>query len=282
MSDKDDGKGGGAGKGGPDAGARQNLNELTQEVLALFMRRVADAVARTGVSTIDPGALESIAERMSRGEDPALQKIYDRKWERLQDSFEHAFWARMRKYPLERLIVSRFENKLAPRDEAPTRGVNLSRRVIPAMIGALHQMIGPDLFNEYEDRARNLVEAVRSLEGDGAAWDKLYQHPQADVLVNDILVYIARYFTDVPKRRHWMIGYMERSLPSAKTEAEKEWSFGDHEFHLLIGALYEQLGRQLDQPEIRARHVKRYGEENVQLVEEVLSALAHDRRSVAA
>jgi hypothetical protein len=274
--------GAGAAKGGPDAAARKNLNDLTQEVLALYLSRVADAVARTGVTTIDPHALESIAERMARGDDPALQKIYDRKWDRLQEGFEHAFWARMRKYPLERLIVSRFEHTLTPRDRAPTPGRTLSRRVIPAMIGALHQMVGPDLFNEYEERARNLVEAVRSLEGDGAAWDKLYQHPQADVLVNDILVYIARYFTDVPKRRHWMIGYMERSLPSAKTEAEKEWAFGDQEFHLLVGALYETLGQQLQHPEIRARHVKRYGEENVLLVEEILSALAYDRRNLAA
>ncbi|MEQ8603423.1 MAG: hypothetical protein RIB45_08885 [Marivibrio sp.] len=280
MSERDRDHDGGSAKGGPDQAGRQGLNELTQDVLALYMRRVADAVARTGVTTIDPQALESIAERMSRGEDPALQKIYERTWERLQESFEHAFWARMRKYPLERLIVSRFEHKLAPRDEAPAPGETLSRRVIPAFIGALHQMIGPDLFNEYEERSRNLVEAVRSLEGDGAAWDKLYQHPQADVLVNDILVYIARYFTDAPKRRHWLTGYMERSLPSAKTESEKRWVFGDREFHLLLGALYEQLEAQLQKPEIRIRHVKRYGEENVQMVEEALSALARDRRHV--
>lgn len=276
-----DGKGGGPEKGAEKSAGHDSLNRLTREILQLFMHRTSDAMARTGVTAVGPEELEKIAERIGRGEDPALAQIYERNWERLQHSFEQAFWARMRKFPLERLIVATFEPLLVERGQDPAPDRNLSRRVIPATIGALHQMIGPDLFEEYESRARELVEAVRTLEGDDGAWDRLYHHPQAQILVNDILVYIARYFTDVPKRRHWMIDFMDRSLPAAKSEGERRWTFGDAEFHLLVGALYAGLAQQIDDPSQRARHARRYGEENVVLVEEVLAALEHDRREVA-
>lgn len=257
------------------------LVQLTQDVLQLFMQRIADGVARTGVSAIDTHTLQQIADNFARGDDPILRKTLSRGWTRLEAEAEQAFWARMRKYPLERLIVSRFEDRLTPRDAAPIAGRNLSRRVIPATIAALHQMVGPDLFDEYERRARDLAESVRALEGDGAAWKTLYRHPQADALVNDILVYIARYFTDAPKRRQWMVGFMDRNLPSTKTDAERAWRFGDAEFHLLIGGLYAALKAQLADPAHRARHVKRYGAETVLMVEETLAALEHDRRQVA-
>ncbi|MBP5857054.1 hypothetical protein KAJ83_08540 [Marivibrio halodurans] len=263
------------------ATGHEGLSRLTTEILDLFMNRVSDAVARTGVSTIDPEALQQIADRIARGRDPALAMIYERNWGQLQQTFEQAFWARMRKFPLERLIVSTFEPLLAPRDAAPVRGRTLSRRVIPATIGALHQMIGPDLFEEYEARARDLVEAVRTIEGDEGAWPRLYHHPQAQILVSDILVYIARYFTDVPKRRQWMVDFMDRSLPAAQNDSERDWAFGDREFHLLIGGLFGALALQLEDPAQRARLVRRYGDENVRLVEEVLTAIDRDRHAIA-
>ena len=257
------------------------LHRVTQDVLSLFLERVADAMARTGVTTVGLEALDVIAARFARGEDADLQAIVAQGWDHLEEAFEAAFWARMRKYPLERLIVSRFEQNLPPRGEAPVPGETLSRRIIPALNGALQQMLGPDHLAEYEARARELVEALRRSEGEGNEWKALYDHPQADLLVTDILVYVARYFTDMAKRRDWLVAFMDRNMAAPRTDAERAWTFGDREFHMLMTALYRPLGEALADPEPRGRMVTRYGEANVALVEHVLEGLAEDRRALS-
>ncbi len=256
------------------------LHEVAQNVLSLFLERVGDAMARTGVTTVDPDALDAIAARFSQDKDTDLQAILAEGWEHLEEAFESAFWARMRKYPLERLIVSRFEDKLPPRGEPPVPGRTLSRRIIPALHAALQQMLGPDQLADYEGRAHALVEALRRSEGAGNEWRALYGHPHADILVTDILVYIARYFTDVPKRRDWLVAFMDRNMAAPHSDAERAWRFGDREFHMLLAALYRPLGEALAAPEQRERLVMRYGEANVALVEHVLDALAADRRAL--
>ena len=57
-----------------------NLNRLTQEILQLFLTRLGEETKRTGGAQNDPDVLRAVADRIARGEDPALKKVYERNW----------------------------------------------------------------------------------------------------------------------------------------------------------------------------------------------------------
>lgn len=255
------------------------LGSMVDEVLDLFLRRLADKAAETG-GRLQANDLQAIIDRFRGRQDADLDVIVSRNWNTLQGTFEQAFWASMRKFPLERLIVARFSSLLANRGQAPVQGKTLSRRVIPAFTQALHQMIGPELFEEYENRARQMVEAHQDQMGEEFDWEIVQSDQSARTLVNDLLIYIARYFTDVAKRREWMKGFFDRTMANAKDERERAWIFGDIEFHLLMSALYAELASVVADEESRAVLRERYGDGNVAALEQLLAGLAQDRKRV--
>jgi len=152
--------------------------------------------------------------------------------------------------------------------------------MIPAFIQALHQMVGPELFEEYEERARTMIESLRAQEGQSLDWDSLHERPMAKILVNDILIYITRYFLDVGKRRAWMVSYFDRVMPPGKSDEERAWSFGDLEFHKLMAALYKELAETLFDKQGRKHLEDRYDAASLSQLEQVLAGLAQDQKRV--
>jgi hypothetical protein len=259
---------------GPGA---EKLERFAERVAQLLADRLA-AHASGGDGRLASRDIQAVLNGFDAERDATLRGLCQSTWLQLQQQFEDAFYARLRKYPLERLIVDRFAHLLAPRGEAPVLGRTLSRRVIPAFIQALHQMVGPDLFDEYENRARDLIDNLRARQGGALDWDALPQQPTVRILVNDILIYIARYFLDVPKRRAWMISYFDRTMPAPKTEAERAWTFGDMEFHKLMSALYKELAETLFDEAGRQSLEQRYDPASLSQLEQMLAALAQDQR----
>ncbi len=257
----------------------EKLNGMVSEVMDLFLRRLAEKAQQAG-GRLQANDLQDLVTTFKMGDDPVLEGIVSRNWNQLQNSFEQTFWAQMRKFPLERMIVSRFASLLADRGAAPIQGKTLSRRVIPAFTGALHQMIGPELFDEYENRARALVESHQAKMGSNFDWEAVQGDQSAQLLVNDLLIYIARYFTDVAKRREWMKGFFERTMPGTKDERERAWVFGDIEFHNLMSALYSELAMGVADDTARNDLQERYGDANVAALEQLLAGLAQDRKRV--
>lgn len=263
-----------------DAGATpgaEKLERFAERVGQLLADRLA-AHATGGDGRLSARDIQAVMGGFNAERDPTLRGLCDSTWHQLRQQFEDDFYARMRKYPLERLIVDRFADLLAPRGESPVPGRTLSRRVIPAFIQALHQMVGPDLFEEYEQRARDVIDAQRARQGGALDWETLPRQPTVQILVNDILIYIGRYFLDVPKRRAWMIGYFDRTMPAAKTEAERAWTFGDMEFHKLMSALYKELAETLFDKAGRQSLEQRYDPASLSQLEQMLAALAQDQR----
>lgn len=263
---------------GHSAGA-EKLGDFAHRISQLLIDRLAAHSARHD-GKLNSRGIKAVVSEFTYDKDEILKGLCDSTWGQLNHSFEEAFYARMRKFPLERFIVARFVHLLPDRDKDPLPGRTLSRRIIPAFIQSLHQMVGPELFDEYEDRARELIEGFRAQEGEDLDWETLHERPVAQVLVNDILIYISRYFLDPPKRRAWMISFFERTMPVGKTEAEKAWSFGDMEFHMLISALYKELAEVLFDMEGRQRLEERYDGASLAELEQMLAAMAQDQRSV--
>src|SRR3546814_7242413 len=80
-------------------------------------------------------------------------------------------------------------------------------------------------------------------------------------LVNDVLVYIARHFMDMERRRRWMVDMIDTAMPATRDPAEKDWRFGDVEFHLLMDALYTGLRGALETAEGTAQNGRAAGRE---------------------
>lgn len=257
----------------------EKLGEFAHRVSQLLIDRLAAHSAR-GDGKLTARDIQAVVNAYSYDQDPTLRGLCDSTWVGLQQQFEESYYARMRKFPLERLIVARFVHLLPDRDKNPVPGRTLSRRIIPAFIQALHQMVGPELFDEYEDRAREMIESLRAKEGGSLDWERLHERPVAQVLVNDILIYISRYFLDVPKRRGWMVSFFERTMPAAKSDAEKAWHFGDMEFHKLMSALYKELAETLFDVEGRQRLEQRYDAGSLSQLEQMLAGLAQDQKRV--
>src|SRR3546814_7102976 len=82
--------------------------------------------------------------------------------------------------------------------------------------------------------------------------DHVHEDPTSQVVVNDVLVYIARHFMDMERRRRWMVDMIDTAMPATRDPAEKDWRFGDVEFHLLMDALYTGLRGALETAEGRS------------------------------
>lgn len=272
MADQSSGNGRGDGRGG-------KLGDFAETIAYFLVERITQRAADAG-GRLRSGDFQAVLKEFTYSDDPSVRKLCDTTWATMQHQFEEAFYARMRTHPLERLMVARFVHLLPDRGAAPVPDRTLSRRVIPAFSQALNQMVGPELFDEYETRAREMIEALRARQGDDFDWERLHEQPVARILVNDILIYIARYFTDIPKRRAWMVSFFDRTMPGPKTDAEKAWTFGDMEFHKLMSALYSDLGQALGDPAARQELSSRYDEASLSQLEQILAGLAQDQRRV--
>lgn len=245
-------------------------------VLDLFAEKLMQAGVEAG-GRITQAEIDKVLSVFKHVQDPGLVRLYVDIWDVLEQAAEEGHWARMRTLPLERLLVQSFEDMLAERGEPAVPGRTMSRRVLPGFLSALKQMIGPEMLEEYERRARELVEAERKRVGDVALWALLERSHVAHTIVNDVLVYIARYFTNMPKRRSWLIDQIGRNLTPVTPEMEASLHFGDQEFHLLMERLYRSLAAQLAAEGGRMALEKRYGPANLATLEQVLLALKQDR-----
>lgn len=258
---------------------QEQLADTISEVLELFIDSAKSAAAKKG-GTVQPEDLEALYIPIRDRTDPRFTDFIRSRWEELQKIAEENIWHHQRNYPLERMIVQRFEHLFPAPGEPPEAGKTLSRRVVPAFLTALQQMIGNDLFHDYEERSRQVVETIRARKGDKFDWELVYGDPHANLLALDIIVFIARYFEDVPRRRRWMQDVFAKAMPADRAGRETEWSFDDASFHLLMRALYTELRVGLEDAETAASLERRYGGENMDTVRSVIAALDEDRQKL--
>jgi len=249
------------------------------QVLDLVEDRI-DARINHEKGALSTEGVRTVMEDLHGLEDTELLYIINEGWAQLCYAVEEAQWRDERRHPLERLIISHFAPMLAPRGSAPLPGGNLSRRAIPGFLAALHQMIGKELLNDYEERCREIVDEIQSRAGDRFEWQMVYNDDNANILAQDIIVYIAQYFRDIPKRRVWMIDIFARNMPAPQDEAERAWRFGNEEFHLLVGGLYAEIFMMLKNADDLSDLRTRYGDDRLSALVDVEHALEQDRAVV--
>ncbi|MDJ0685518.1 MAG: hypothetical protein QNJ84_12510 [Alphaproteobacteria bacterium] len=255
--------------------------EVIESAYGILDKRLREhATFRDGL--IQTSDLTAVRQTVTPSKNRELLNLVRSAWAEMASIQATEFWDRQRRFPLERLLVQRFDHLLVPHGTNAVQGESFSRRAISGFLYALMQMVGEDLFEDYRARCKELIDETRRTEGDAFDWKRFYDNAGARVLVTDILVYIARYFDDVPKRRAWMIDIFERAMPPATETGEDDWRFGDIEFHMLLDSLYADLGRSLLDDAALERLRKRYGAASLRTVAQALESLKIDRRSVEA
>ncbi|MTI09257.1 hypothetical protein [Curvivirga aplysinae] len=259
---------------GPD-----RLGQVMDQLLDLFAERVIGPNSSEN-DTIDISEIHAALTAFKSRADIEIQTLITQGWENLSKASEEVYWARMRTHPLERLMVRNFAHLLAPYGESPIQNVSLSRRIIPAFMGVLSRMVGPELMATYQKRAKELVERQKEISGDVFDWTTLYDTPSAQAIINDILIYIAQYFADVEQRRIWMVDFFNRTMPKAKNEAEENWHFDDVTFIQFITALYANLFAEMEIPQSFEELQKRYGQYNIDTLKRMHQAIQIDSQKV--
>ncbi|MDD9917045.1 MAG: hypothetical protein OXT01_20550, partial [Rhodospirillaceae bacterium] len=138
------------------------------------------------------------------------------------------------------------------------------------------QMMGQEVYEQYGDRARTLVDTLRAVHGESFTWGEVYADHSCQIVVEEVLIAIAHHFGDMAKRRNWMIDVIDAHMPATTNEAEKAWHFGDGCFHTLMNALYGDLRGPLDSDEARANLSINHGEDNIAALETLFAGLHQD------
>lgn len=252
------------------------MSQFLSQVLRIVEKRLTEEDMPQSKEEIG-----AILLRLRDISDPEIRSLLSEGWDMIYRAVEEVNWSEDRNQVLERLIVRNFSHLLSPRGKPPVPGETLSRRIIPAFLFMLQQMIGRERLDEYQVKCHELVDQVKRESGDIFEWETIYASPYANLLVQDILVLMAQYLRDVPKRRQWMIDVFSRNMPAPHTDAERDWHFGDQEFHLMVEALYANLAATLTKPDGLTEMRNRYGESNIVIVQEALRALKRDKQLVA-
>ena len=221
------------------------IQSVVNEAIDFLSGRLRNAIEEKG-GPLSYEEIREIADSFKSDPHQAVISYYHTAWEECGAAFEILSWEKERTHPMERLLVKHFAELLAPRDKPAEVGRTLSRRVIPGFLTALSHMMGPELFEQYEENCQQLIDRIRAAEGDAFTWDHVYADRTSQILVNDVLVYVSRHFTNVEKRRAWFEDVIEGHMPPDNTGAESGWRLGDMEFHMLWGTLFFDLRSTMD------------------------------------
>ena len=257
------------------------IKHITDETIDLVLEHL-----RTQAKGKPDGALtfaeihaEIAAYKASPGD--GMARLHRDGWDQCMNAAKALHWERERTPPLERLMLNNFAHLLPPVDVEPAvQGKHLSRRLVGPFGQVLAQLLGPESFERYRDGCQRMVDRLQAKHGADFTWELVLAEPTAQTVVNDVLVYMSRHFLAPRKRRRWMIDLVTSSMPPATDAAEKQWQFGDREFHMLMDALYYGLRNALDSEDGKHALSKRYTDATVAKIYSMLQALDHDYMEV--
>jgi hypothetical protein len=252
-----------------------HIRDAARIVLDRFVERLAaEAAAHHG--TISLAALKTAFEAFHPLDAPDFQALFIETWQGCYAVAESAHWAKARRSHFERIMVKCFADLLPRSSEPVVSGKHLSRRIIPGFINALEQMMGQEIYSKFRERVDAIVDTMRAVHGDAFLWDDVYDDPICQTVVEDVLVGVSHHFSDMAKRRNWLVDVISGQMPPSAKEAEKAWYFGDAAFHMLMNALYEPLRQRILSTQDRQGLVDRHGEAEIAHLSQLFAGLAAD------
>ncbi len=192
----------------------------------------------------------------------ALQSVFERSFEDYVEARERSSWDQSRNFPFDRLIVKKF-SYLFEKGKALITGKNtLSRRMLPGFFMAVNMMMGPDATEDYQEKCRKIVNAIREKRGQAFTWDDAYKNAAADKVVQDAMITIALQFENLEKRSIWFIDLVNNHLAPADEDApDALWQMSQGAFMRFFDALLSDLMAIVETEGGRMDITKRYGVE---------------------
>jgi hypothetical protein len=162
---------------------------------------------------------------------------------------QRMLWDERRRHPFERLVVLRFSHLLPKRagDDGVREGARLSRRAIPGLAVAMTKMMGLDQYRVFEEKVREQMRFYKIEHPGPVDWEHVAAHPEFHGLVDQALLSMASYFTDLDKRIPWLLEVINSHLaPPPPEDGRKLWVMDVQRGLLMLGALYGDLRRKLN------------------------------------
>ncbi|EME72077.1 hypothetical protein H261_00820 [Paramagnetospirillum caucaseum] len=206
-----------------------------------FATRLEVEAAKAGGS-LTAAQIHALAQRFVESEQPRFKTYYRRAWDDCTRMREALRWEGARDKPFERILMRRFAHLFPPRSGDDGGEGILSRRMIPGFHMAIDKMIGPTLFDQCARRCAAILEH-HPREGGGHDWRAIHADPDARMLIDDVLMVVAHYFSDFRKRRAWFVTMVNSHLAPARAGARDEhWQLSESAFAALMRALFSDLG----------------------------------------
>lgn len=234
------------------------LKTLTQMVLDRIAEHLEQEAERRG-GTLNGPQLKAAVETFRNSPDNGAREFYRAGWNECLSVIDEVRRDSSRRMPFERLMVKPLEHLLPAVHQPVVPGKGLSRRIIPGFLSALHQMLGPVLLEQYQNRCRELVRIIETARGNDFDWEDVYKDPTSQVIVNDVLVHISRHFSNFDRRRSWIAGIIVSQMALGEDDTERAWRFGDAEFAMMMEALFRPLRNEMASPDGKQRIQDRYG-----------------------
>lgn len=244
----------------PAVDSRQGRHgELVGIVVDSFLGHlIGEAERKGGPLSIDD--LEALGAGFEMNADD-LRPVFEKSYEDYVRDRQRAAWDQARNYPFNRLMVEKFSH-LFDEDHLLESDDSVSRRILPGFLIAINMMLGPEEYEEYQERCRRIVKRIKSYRGDDFDWSEVHFDEEAKVVTLDTQVAIAFHFDDLEKRADWLIELINNNLAplaSGRNPDEAVWRFTEGAFRRFLGALLRELKETLSTEGGRMRISRRHG-----------------------
>jgi len=192
-------------------------------------------------------------------------------------------WEEKRQNALGRLLVNDIEELLTSQVNPDVASEKMPRRSISPMLNVVSILVGETLYQNCYEEARHLRTKLQVETGQLAVWGDFFAHRQALRLKTQLLVALARRFTDFNKRVDWLVQVMNSQLDHQVTvddlEGRPQWVFQRHHFFSIMDHLATPMGRFLMTEDAVGKMKKNFGVEGVEFLRLFLKNLKHHHES---
>lgn len=150
--------------------------------------------------------VERIVEIIVQADGP-MRPLYARRYQKCRAAFEAAAQDRQRTDFLGRLVTSTFAPLLSPPDPV------LEREQVPQLFTAIRMILGDETFVELQTGCSCLVAQYRGNDS-LVDWPAYYADPEARLILERVLVSVARSFRRFTPRKDWFLIVMNSSPTS--------------------------------------------------------------------
>jgi len=169
-----------------------------------------------------------------------------------------------------RLMVHKFEHQFVEDRKLKDNPYGLSRRMLPGFMNALHTMVGAQKQADYEKQASEIIHKVGKDSNGDVDWEKVYATPGARMISLGAEIELAQHFKKSDKRIDWLLAMVNSNLiPLDDGLPGSDWKFTRAGANQVLRAIFSSLKTTLDDKTIRAKIIKKLGQDAMDVLDAV-------------